>query len=109
VKYHPILLMMDEDRITTAARVDGFRSANPEAIRAYTLWLTDRVGENGIRSCKSEVQRLVRVARSSGVRCVALDVLADPAEPAVARERALGQVITAIFQLRDEPPAADAA
>ncbi len=67
------------------------------------------MGENGIRSCESEVQRLARVARSSGVRCVALDVLADPAEPAVARERALGQVIPAIFQLRDEPSTADAA
>jgi hypothetical protein len=108
VKYHPIMLMMDEDRITAPARV-GLRSANPEAIRAYTLWLTDRVGENGIRNCESDVQRLVRLARSSGVRCGALDVLAGPTEGAVARERALGQVITAIFQLRDEPPAADVA
>ena len=109
MKYHPILMMMDEDRITTAAKVDGLRSPNTGAIGAYALWLADRVGERGIRSCESEVQRLARVARSSGLCCVALNVLADPAVPAVARERALGQVIPAILQLRDEPSTADAA
>jgi hypothetical protein len=109
VKYHPILLLMDERRFARVTRFAKRPRAGIVAVRDYALWLADRVGATGIRNCETEVQRLAQSARRYGVRCGALDALADPAGPAVARERALGSVITAIFQLRDEPGAAGAA
>jgi hypothetical protein len=113
VHYHPILMLIDEESLaTTAPRATG-RPDLPPADRAalcdYTGWVVERVGATGMRSCEAEVQRLVRSARRHGVRSVALDVLGDPAEPAVARERALGLVNVAIVRLRDEPAGAHAA
>jgi hypothetical protein len=109
VKYHPILLMIDEDRLARTTKSAALAHAGIDAVRDYALWLGDRVAASGIRSCAAEAQRLARIARRYGIRGSALDILADPAEPAVARERALGLVITEIFQLRDEPAASDAA
>jgi hypothetical protein len=109
VKYHPILLVIDEDRLAGMTKATELAHAGIDAVRHYALWLADRVAASGIRSCATEAQRLVRIARRYGIRCVALDVLADPAEPAVARERALGLVITEIFQLGDQPATSNAA
>jgi hypothetical protein len=117
MKYHPILKLVDPElRAARAAKPSGRvarrRRALPPtrtgALRDYALWLADRVAASGIRGCEVEVQRLVRAARHNGIDSVATDVVADPAEAAVARERALGHLITAIFQA-PEGLAADAA
>jgi hypothetical protein len=61
----------------------------------------------GFAGQEAAVRRVVRAARARGLSSVALDVLADPTEPAVARLRAFGNVAAALARadLVDRPPA----
>ena len=54
--------------------------------------LADMIANRGIQQVAADVQQLVTRLRCQGVHGVALDVLADDRQPAVARERAFGIV-----------------
>jgi hypothetical protein len=54
-------------------------------------WL---VAEDGPAAHHGALVALARVARATGLACVAAGVLADPTASAVARQRALGIVAT---------------
>src|SRR5688572_29859553 len=58
VKYHPILLMIDEDRLAGTTKSTALAHAGIDAVRDYALWLADRVAASGIRSCAIEAHRL---------------------------------------------------
>ena len=51
---------------------------------------------DGIRGHEVSIRQVVRSARAAGVSSVAVDILADPSEPEVARLRAFGQVASAL-------------
>jgi hypothetical protein len=51
---------------------------------------------DGIGRHEVSVRQVVRWARAAGVSSVAVDILADPREPEVARLRAFGQVAGAL-------------
>ena len=53
----------------------------------------------GFAGQESAVRGVVRAARARGLSGVALDVLADPTEPAVARLRAFGNVAAALARV----------
>lgn len=61
----------------------------PEAL----LDLAEAVIATGFESRRHEVAALVAAARALGVRPVLVDIVADPAAPRPARERALGRLV----------------
>jgi hypothetical protein len=77
--------------------------------------LAESVVADGFGAHRRALESLVAAARRSGVSPVLVDVVADPAAPPVARQRALGRVVVAYCRhleersargRRDELPAA---
>jgi hypothetical protein len=69
------------------------------ASAGFNRWIAavgHRVDRYGLSGCARDVDNLVGVARQLGVATVAVDVLADPAEPDPARVRALSVVVSAL-------------
>jgi hypothetical protein len=65
----------------------------------FNRWMAavgHRVDLHGLTECPRDVDNLVGVARQLGVAPVAVDVLADPAEPDPARLRAFAVVVSAL-------------
>ena len=56
-----------------------------------SVWAA-RIDADGIAAHEDAAQRLAAVASSRGLCPVLVDVLADPREPSVARERAFGRL-----------------
>ncbi len=56
---------------------------------------------DGIAGHEVSIRQVVRRARAAGMSSVAVDILADPSEPEVARLRAFGQVAAALAASRD--------
>ena len=72
--------------------------------------LASDLASNGFAGHDAAVRDVVRSARASGIPSVLVDVLADPREPEVARQRAFGMVVSALaYGLVDHQPAARAA
>lgn len=65
--------------------------------------LAFRVAEHGVDSERVAVSRLVRQARRHGVDDVLVDVVTDPREPSVARQRAFGELLSALRRPRPAP------
>ncbi len=57
-----------------------------------------RIDADGIAAHEDLARRVVVAASRSGLCPVLVDVLADPAEPSVARERAFGRLAAALAQ-----------
>jgi hypothetical protein len=65
----------------------------------FNRWMAavgQRVDRYGLTDCAFDVDNLVGVARQQGIASVAVDVLADPAEPDPARLRAFAVVVSAL-------------
>ena len=60
----------------------------------YLDQLAHLVAEHGITSFESDIARLVVRLRAAGLRCSLVDLLADRHAAPVARERALGTLLT---------------
>jgi hypothetical protein len=58
--------------------------------------LAESVAAGGIGAVLAELPAVLSMARRQGVADVLVRILADPAAPAVARERAFGRVAAAI-------------
>ena len=56
--------------------------------------LAHELADRGIDAVEPALIEIVGLAQAAGVASVALSVLADPAEPAIARARAFGMVAT---------------
>jgi hypothetical protein len=56
--------------------------------------LADRLATHGPAALQGELRRLIRDARRHGVTPLLVSILADPAEPDVARQRAFGRIVT---------------
>jgi hypothetical protein len=67
--------------------------------------LAAQIAERGIESCAASgrLDAFVRAARSAGASPTLVALVADPAEPAVARERAFGLLAVAIAADRASP------
>lgn len=65
--------------------------------------LAHAVADDGIAAHEPAVAELVAAARSRGLCCTLVTVLAEPRAPSVARERALGRVIEALATGRSSP------
>jgi hypothetical protein len=63
----------------------------------------------GFASQEVALRPVIRAARAAGVSPVLVDVLADPAEPEVARLRAFGRVATELATLTSVHTGHDAA
>jgi hypothetical protein len=63
------------------------------------------IEDGGIAGRELAVRRVVRAAQALGVSPTLVAVLADPAEPAVARLRAFGCVATALAEAARNPRA----
>lgn len=68
--------------------------------------LAHRIAERGIDQVADEVRPVVEAGRRSGIREIA-DIVADPAAPAVARERAFGKLAWRLTQLEPAPCSTD--
>ena len=65
----------------------------------FNRWMAavgQRIDQHGLTDCPRDVDNLVGVARQLGIASVAVDVLADPAEPDPARLRAFAVVVSAL-------------
>lgn len=72
--------------------------------------LASDLASNGFAGHDAAVRDVVRSARASGIPSVLVDVLADPRQPEVARQRAFGMVVSALADgLVDEQPSARSA
>jgi hypothetical protein len=82
------------------ARPVGADPARPASATGWRAWdeAAWAIATDGITAHEQAVTELLAAARSAGVCSVLVDVLADPAEPTVARERAFGRVAAAIAQ-----------
>lgn len=67
------------------------------------------IAADGMIPYNDAITAMVLRARAAGHRSAALDVLADPAQPEVARQRAFGKVAVAFADRRHSRPARDAA
>ena len=59
-----------------------------------------RVATHGVDSERGAVSTLVRQARRAGLDPVLTDIVVDPREPYVARQRAFGEIVTALTRVR---------
>jgi len=59
-----------------------------------------RVATHGVDSERRAVSTLVRQARRAGLDPVLSDVVVDPREPYVARQRAFGEIVTGLTRAR---------
>ena len=66
-------------------------------IDRYLYRIADDIDREGIAAVEADVASVVRRARDVQIAGVALDVLADRAEPAIARARAFGIVATRLY------------
>lgn len=64
----------------------------------YLHYLATQIDCYGLRSLESEIAAVADDARRAGISPVALSVLADPAEPEIARARAFGIVATRLVR-----------
>ena len=55
--------------------------------------LADRLATHGPAALQGELRRLIRDARRHGVTPLLVTILADPAQPDVARQRAFGRIV----------------
>lgn len=69
--------------------------------------LAFRVAAEGVDADRSAVSQVVRTAARQGAPSVLTDLVIDPREPGVARQRAFGQLLTFLGRSRtlDEAPA----
>jgi hypothetical protein len=74
-------------------------------IRLDISGLAAQIAERGIETCAASgrLDAFVRAARSAGASPTLVALVADPAEPAVARERAFGLLAVAIAADRASP------
>lgn len=72
--------------------------------RTFITRTADVIEREGIAAAESAVAAIVHGARALDLRSVAADVLGDPSEPAVARERAFGKVTTSVLAARTPAP-----
>jgi hypothetical protein len=66
-------------------------------IDRYLYRIADDIDRDGIAAVEADVASVVRRARDVEIDGIALDVLADRAEPSVARSRAFGIVATRLY------------
>jgi ABC-type sugar transport system substrate-binding protein len=72
--------------------------------------LASDLASNGFAGHDAAVRDVVRSARAYGIPSVLVDVLVDPREPEVARQRAFGMIASALaYGLVDEQPSARSA
>lgn len=65
--------------------------------------LAHRVAEYGVDADRATVVQVVRAATATGASHVLADVVTDPREPEVARQRALGALLTHLAAHRHRP------
>jgi hypothetical protein len=65
--------------------------------------LAHQAAEHGVDVDRALVVQVVRAATQSGAPSVLADVVTDPREPGVARERALGALLTHLVHHTAEP------
>jgi hypothetical protein len=65
--------------------------------------LAHQAAEHGVDVDRALVVQVVRAATRSGAPSVLGDVVTDPREPAVARERALGALLTHLVHHSSDP------
>ena len=73
--------------------------------------LASDLASNGFAGHDAAVRDVVRSARASGIPSVLVDVLADPRQPEVARQRAFGMVVSVLADglVAEQPSARSAA
>jgi hypothetical protein len=119
MKYHPILLLTDDHRSAPgpqrrlrgalAGSNHSYAPVGTTGFRAYLVRLGEDVATHGISRFEPEVSRLIRLSGRHGLASVSVDVLADRSEPSVARERALGRVMSFLAGAAPLPIPVDAA
>jgi hypothetical protein len=62
--------------------------------------LARRVATHGVDTDRGAVSSLVRQARRAGIDPVLTDIVVDPREPYVARQRAFGEIVTGLARAR---------
>ncbi|MBA3289709.1 MAG: hypothetical protein H0U21_17145 [Acidimicrobiia bacterium] len=67
------------------------------------LQLAMDIEARGLKGREADVRQVVRAARVAGISRVSVDVLADDAQPEVARLRAFGTIAAALDRLRRRP------
>ncbi len=66
--------------------------------------LADRLATHGPAALQSELRRLIRDARRHGVTPLLVTILADPAQPDVARQRAFGRILAELERPHETHP-----
>jgi hypothetical protein len=66
--------------------------------------LAQRVAEHGVDVDRALVVEVVRAASVTGAPAVLADVVTDPREPAVARQRALGSLLAHLARHHESLP-----
>ncbi len=68
-----------------------------------------RVAAEGVDSDRTAVSQLVRRAAHLGAPSVITDLVIDPREPGVARQRAFGEVLAFLGRIDNQPTSTSAA
>jgi hypothetical protein len=90
---------------------DPNRTSNPDHLELADIpqlsALAWDLADGGIAGRELAVRRVVRAAQALGVSPTLVAVLADPAEPEVARLRAFGRIATALAEIARNQHASD--
>jgi hypothetical protein len=66
--------------------------------------LAERLATHGIGALQNELRRLIRDAHRHGVRPLLVTILADSAQPDVARQRAFGRILAELERPHESRP-----
>jgi hypothetical protein len=95
--------------VTAARPSDPNRTTNQDHLEVADIPQLDalawEIEDGGIAGRELAVRRVVRAAQALGVSPTLVAVLADPAEPEVARLRAFGCIATALAEAARNPHA----